>query len=339
MGGVKRSAWYGLKQLEMYEVVGILFSLLAVTLFFAYGDDLDAKQGVEGWHWHPVMWIWDIYRAFIPKAFLVALATLLAIGKWKMGSWRWGLAMTGTVVRFALPFIVLLIIYRAVNFYIPLFSPVDRDDWLMAADEWMFGVQPTMWMQQFITPWLSDFFSFAYMIWFPMIFFTVLLMLLKSRDAVTSYLTSALFAFYIGYVCYTIVPAVGPLYALADQFTVSLSGGAITSMQVGVVVQPLATPRDVFPSLHTAMSCVMLYYIAVYRRRWLWLYAPLVASILISTVYLRYHYVIDVIAGIGLASFTCYFGRRWNLRWRAWRMRDGAAVQAKVTEESQQAGV
>ena len=331
-----RRAWYGLKKLELYEVVGILFSLLALTLFFALGDELDAKQGVQGWHWHPVQWIWDIYRTFIPRASVAALAILLLIGKWKHGNWRWGLQMTGTIVRLAMPFIVLLIVYRAVNFYIPVFAPVDRDSWLLAVDHWIFGQQPSIWLQSWIRPWLSDYFSFVYMIWFPMIFFTVLLMLLKSREAVTSYLTSALFAFYIGYICYTLVPAVGPLYSLADQYTVSLGGGAITSMQMGVVAQDLSIPRDVFPSLHTAMSCVMFFYIAKYRRRWLWLYAPIAVSILMSTVYLRYHYFIDVVAGIALASFTCYFGGRWNLRYRAWRLREAEGVKDGQTGVSVQ---
>jgi membrane-associated phospholipid phosphatase len=310
--------WNGLrKHLELYEWVGIVVSIVATVLFFAYGDELDQKQGVAGWHWHPVLWIWDIYRKFIPKALLTALIVLLALGWWKHRDLRWGLLKTLTVVRIALPFCVLLMIYRALNFYIPLFSPIDRDHWLMAADEWMFGTQPSLWLQSFVTPWLTDWFSFVYMAWFPMIFITLLLLYLKSQQTVTAYVTSALFSFYIGYFCYTLVPAVGPLYTLADQYTVSLTGGALTDLQTGVVVQKdLAVPRDVFPSLHTAISCVMFWYIAKYRRRWIWMYAPMVISILISTVYLRYHYVIDVIAGILLAVFTCYFGERWSLWWQ-----------------------
>lgn len=314
-------AWYGLRKglshLELYEVVGIVISILAMAVFFAYGDAVDQKQGVEGWHWYPVQWIWDIYRDFIPKAFLTALAVLLFVGWWKYRDLRWGVKKTLTIARVALPFCVLLIIYRALNFYIPLFAPVDRDQWLLDVDQWLFGTQPSLWMEPMIRPWLTDWMSFVYMAWFPMIFITLLLMFLHARQTVAAYVTSALFSFYIGYFCYTLVPATGPLYTLADSYTVSLTGGAISDLRQGVVSpNDLAVPRDVFPSLHTAISCVMFYYIAKYRPRWLWLYVPMVVSILISTVYLRYHYVIDVFAGVALAAFTCYAGERWSVWWR-----------------------
>jgi membrane-associated phospholipid phosphatase len=326
-----KKIWAVLGKLELYELVGLIVSVTALSLFLAYGDELDALQGEPGWHYRPVLWIWDIYSQFIPKAIVTALVILVGIGWWKHGSARWGLVQTWNGVRIFLPFCVLLIIYRALNFYIPLFSPVDRDSWLMAADEWIFGVQPAFWLERFIHPVLTDLLSFAYMAWFPMIFFTLLLMMLKSQEAVTSYVTSALFSFYFGYVCYTLVPAVGPLYALQDAFTVALQGGAMTSLQSSVVIQKdMSIPRDVFPSLHTAISCVMLFYVWKYWRKLLWVYAPLVVLILISTVYLRYHYAIDVIAGIALASLMCYFGRKWNLWWRAYREKKTGVPAAPV---------
>jgi membrane-associated phospholipid phosphatase len=321
------------RKLELYEVVGLIVSAVALALFVGYGEALDARQGVPGWHWHPVLWIWDIYRQFIPKAIATALGVLLAIGWWRHRSLTWGVRQTLTILRLGLPFCVLLIIYRALNFYIPLFSPVDRDDWLQQVDGWIFGTQPSLWLQPYIRPWLSDLFSVAYMMWFPMIFFTLLLMMLKSRKAVASYLASALFAFYIGYVCYTLVPAVGPIYALQDVYQVTLQGGAITEFQQRVSTDDLSYPRDVFPSLHTAISCVMFYYVWKYRRPWLWVYAPVVVAILCSTVYLRYHYVIDVFAGMGLAAFTCWLGQKGTEAWNAWRAGESGATGLQGQKE------
>jgi membrane-associated phospholipid phosphatase len=315
-----------MRKLELYEGIGILVSLLCVIGFFALADEIDAKQGEPGWHWYPLTWIWAIYRDFIPKALLYAVLGLGLLGWVRERSWKnwrpgllWGVRQTLKVARYGLPFCVLLIIYRALDFYIPLFSPVDRDQWLLDIDAGMFGgVQPSIWLEPYIRPWATDYLSFVYMAWFPMIFFTLLLMMLKSRQAVSGYVAAALFAFYIGYVSYTIVPAVGPVYTLADAYTTSLSGGALTEFQRGVITaqQDMNVARDCFPSLHTAISCVMLYFVWTYRRAWMWLYGPLVISILISTVYLRYHYVIDVFAGILLAALTCYLGRRGTAWWQ-----------------------
>ncbi|WP_161605010.1 phosphatase PAP2 family protein [Brevibacillus massiliensis] len=312
-----RAIWHGLKKVELYECVGLLFSLFALAVFFLYADLADLKQQKQNWHWHPVRWVWDVYRAFLPKAFGAGLALLLAVGWWKHRDLRWGMRHTLILTRLVLPFCLLLFIYRVLNFYVPLFSPLDRDDWLLHADRWLFGVQPTIWLQQFVHPLLTDCFSFAYMAWFPLIFVTMVLLHFLSKKAVTEYTASVLFTFYLGYFCYLLIPAVGPYYTLQQTYSISLAGGLVTAAQQNLVLPgDLNIPRDAFPSLHTAVSLVMLYFIAVYRPRWLWLYVPLVASILLSTVYLRYHYVIDVIAGIALGLFTSVYSGRWCRKWR-----------------------
>ena len=59
--------------------------------------------------------------------------------------------------------------------------------------------------------------------------------------------------------------------------------------------------RDVFPSGHAAVAAVVQWYSFQYvplLGRWL---LPLTASLLLSTVYLGYHYAVDVVAGLLLA--------------------------------------
>ena len=62
-------------------------------------------------------------------------------------------------------------------------------------------------------------------------------------------------------------------------------------------------PRDCFPSLHTGASLVLLW--GAYRSspRLFWLLCPIVLSIPLACVYLRYHYAVDdIIAGAVLAA-------------------------------------
>ncbi len=64
---------------------------------------------------------------------------------------------------------------------------------------------------------------------------------------------------------------------------------------------------DAFPSGHTAVALVSLFYAGKFRERVLFgILVPCVAALIVSTVYLRYHYVIDVIAGIALAAVTIF---------------------------------
>src|SRR5207245_8291738 len=63
-----------------------------------------------------------------------------------------------------------------------------------------------------------------------------------------------------------------------------------------------AIQRAAFPSGHTAIAIVVLAMAARYQRRLLYPLLGMTVSLVVSTVYLRYHYVIDVIAGLLLAG-------------------------------------
>jgi membrane-associated phospholipid phosphatase len=58
---------------------------------------------------------------------------------------------------------------------------------------------------------------------------------------------------------------------------------------------------DAFPSGHTELTLLVLYYAQRFHRRTFWWILPAGSALIISTVYLRYHYVVDVIAGAFLA--------------------------------------
>jgi membrane-associated phospholipid phosphatase len=59
--------------------------------------------------------------------------------------------------------------------------------------------------------------------------------------------------------------------------------------------------RDVFPSMHVAISCLVWLYAFRNSRPLFWLLSPLILSLWVSTIYLRYHYLVDVAAGLVLA--------------------------------------
>ena len=56
-------------------------------------------------------------------------------------------------------------------------------------------------------------------------------------------------------------------------------------------------------------------------RRAFWFLLPFATGLIISTIYCRYHYAIDVIAGIAFAAITVPLSDRlydwWNARWKA----------------------
>src|SRR5438445_6134498 len=64
--------------------------------------------------------------------------------------------------------------------------------------------------------------------------------------------------------------------------------------------------RDAFPSGHTDITLLSILLAFKFQTRVRWFVAVIGASLIFSTVYLRYHYVIDVIGGAVLALITLY---------------------------------
>jgi len=58
------------------------------------------------------------------------------------------------------------------------------------------------------------------------------------------------------------------------------------------------TKKDCFPSAHAAITLACGYYSFRIGRFWGWLFLPIVLGIVVSTVYLRYHFVVDLIVAI-----------------------------------------
>ena len=73
---------------------------------------------------------------------------------------------------------------------------------------------------------------------------------------------------------------------------------------MATVVQVLGAKIDIFPSLHTAFPCFFALHAFRHREvyRWSWPLLILQAvNISVATVFLRWHYGIDTVAGVALA--------------------------------------
>jgi len=68
------------------------------------------------------------------------------------------------------------------------------------------------------------------------------------------------------------------------------------------------------PSGHTQIVLMVLFLARRHEKTIFYLFLPVVCCLILSTVYLRYHYVIDLIAGAALA-IGCILIAPWLYRW------------------------
>jgi len=180
------------------------------------------------------------------------------------------------------------------------------DPFLISVDHGLFGVHPTVWLERFISPALSAALQFAYISYYfiPLSLGIVLIARGRLREF-EEVLFGILLCFYLSYAGYLLFPAIGPRFTLSHLQT----GDLQLSPLIAAIQETLNTleknKTDAFPSGHTAVSVMSLYYAWSLRERKLCtVLVPTVTALLVSTVYLRYHYVIDVIAGVGLTGLT-----------------------------------
>ncbi len=304
-----------LANVELFEWMGIAASVAAAWIFFVYGRRLDELVGVPHYHWQVVWMISGIYLHFVPWALLVG--TVLLVAWWKLSGAQQGKRLTSYLfaVRVFFAYCLLLIVFRIVNFYVPVLHPGIQDPVLQRMDSTLFGGrQVGEWLQPLVHPWLTHLLTGAYVSWFWLLFATVALLITARKRAVSEYVFASLLTFYIGYVCYVMVPVIGPGYTyhfavpvgdIAPQFTLNR----------------LTVARDCFPSLHTALSVLMVIYVWRYRRPWAVLYIPLACLIIFATLYLRFHYGSDDIAGAVLGVAISVMAPKLHNAWLRWRVR------------------
>ena len=212
------------------------------------------------------------------------------------------------------PAALIPLLYESLGPLIQASQRGSRDAVLIAADRALFGVDVTVWLQRFTRPFWNDFFSIAYVSYY---FLAIVLgAVLWARDPTVArrFIFTLTVCYLASYAGYFAVPALGPRSSLSH--TVPIDGTPIAGTISRTLDELENTKKDVFPSGHTMIAVVVL--LVAYRtaRRLFWWLLPVAACLIASTVYCRYHYVVDVIAGAILAIVTVPLGNRWYDRWK-----------------------
>ena len=246
---------------------------------------------------------------------IIKLKDLEVLKRSKMGGF---IKMILDFLRETLPFAFCISIYTNMHDMVHLVNPNDVDNKLIVLDDYILGFQPAIYLEQFISPELTDFMYFSYSSFlFYILLFTMYLYVRKNYHAFRETLVSVILTFYIGYVGYVIFPAVGPKFTMAHLFETSLSGSYITDRLSFLMDYEISeyTRRDCFPSLHNGVIFLILLFAFKHQKTYAFIFLPFAIALFISTLYLRYHYFIDMIAGFILATAMFYLGPIINNYW------------------------
>ena len=234
-------------------------------------------------------------------------------------------------LRETVPFLACLLIYTNLHDTIGFVNPHDVHWWLVAFDKTIFGVVPCVWAERFIQPRLTDLMQFFYLSFFWIAPSTSLALLVRRKWAEFRKATlGVLVCFYIGYVLYVVFPAAPPRLVLVFEFTKNLRGYSevISTLSAGAFALLPTDSRAAFPSLHTAVSTVSLIYAWRYARTFFYVLVPFVLGLWASTIYLRHHYFVDLVAGWLLAPLAVWVAPHLEAFWARHQVSAGATDTA-----------
>ncbi len=210
-----------------------------------------------------------------------------------------------------MPLFVILFTFDSMGHLTAYINPPDKDALLARLDSYIVGPVPDAWLEWMISPALTVILQVCYTsYYFIPIIFCLILLFGKEVEKFDIALFGITLGFFVSYIGYIIVPALGPRYYLEGQFTHSLMRDGLARAINSTLNFLEGTNRDAFPSGHTEIVLIVLMYAWRYKRLFFWLALPLASGLVLATMYLRYHYVVDVIAGALLAP-VCVRAADW----------------------------
>jgi membrane-associated phospholipid phosphatase len=218
-------------------------------------------------------------------------------------------------LEIALDFYVIacvVVIFDGLGPLIRAVSPVDRDADLVAFDRWLFRTDPTVALERFAAPFLSDVLTVFYALYYfhPIVLGTLVYLDDRTRPPAARdfnrYAFVMVFVFFASYAGYFLVPAVGPRYTVTHAGP--LPRGAVAQAIDSTLDRLESNKRDCFPSGHTMVVIAVLLEALRRSKKTFWSFLPFAVGLVIATVYCRYHYVSDVLAGLALVAVAVPLG-------------------------------
>ncbi|MDP2753399.1 MAG: phosphatase PAP2 family protein, partial [Nitrospirota bacterium] len=257
-----------------------------------------------------------IFYQHIPKApFLISLYSIFFIAQIILIRFKNNGRFMGLFYDLIFPILCVLVIFDSLEWLVHYVNPEDIDPILIRLDYLIFNNHPTIILERIMSPLLTDILQIAYSTYyFIPISLGVVLLLNNQREEFNRTLFLILFCFYLSYLGYILMPALGPRFTISHLQTTELQGLFIAEPLQKLLNKLEGIKRDAFPSGHTAVAVTVLYLAYRFKKRFFWILLPIVAALIFSTVYCRYHYVVDIIAGFGLTLLTIFLGE-WYYEW------------------------
>ena len=219
-------------------------------------------------------------------------------------------AVVARLARYLYPTVLFAAMYSQTGTINHIVFPEFLDPLFQRMEAGLFGVQPAVMLAQWFPQlWLAEYLHFAYFSYYLLfVGLGAFLYLRRPPAQFFDYMFALCATMYTCYVIFILLPVIGARSFNLDD---APGNGPFTAV-MNVIYRHGEIEGAAFPSSHVAIAAVVLYYAFRYARPSVWVLGPVIVSLMVATVYCRYHYAVDVLAGLALAAALIPLWRKIN---------------------------
>ncbi len=300
-----------LHNLKAYDLVVVVFFTFLTTINIIFHSRIE-------------LWL----NLIILNLFVITFAFFLAFMEEKFKNKFW------VSVHYWYIAPLILVTFKELNFLIRPIRVTDYDLLFIKIDRFILHTDPTRFLAQLSFPLLTEVLQIIYgMFYFLPIILAIALLRKKRYVAMDYAVFIVIYGFYLSYLGYFALPGIGPRFTLHNFANINndLPGLFLTnfvremvnlgeSLTANTPNPAAVVQRDVFPSGHTMLTLIVMYLSVKLKSRSKYFLVPVGTLLIFSTVYLWYHYVIDLVGGALLMIF-CVWSGKYIFNW--WRRKVG----------------
>jgi len=264
---------------QVYLVLPLGFSAVFAAVLFLSGDPLSSPTSIMFLLLTPIVGV--------------------AARRWR----RW---------RAWLTLVMIAMSYEALAGVIDAVADTNKLLSLFDFDKYLWGFNLTGWFQTtFSSASMTNLMALLYQLLMPVVFVTSFFIWYRNRHTFGKFVTAILLTSYAALVTFLLLPTVPPWLGGAASNLVRASGmGSIPAFLAPIAILFQPNEFAAFPSLHAAYMIICTYFLLKIDRRIGGAAVVLTVGILLSTLYLGQHYLVDLLAGAAYAIVPCLISER-----------------------------
>ena len=261
------------------QIFGALIPLDIVTLFYVLFSAVYICFGVSS--------LENITSHFIIRLIIIVLIFLLAHLYQKFPN------KLISFFRFLYPMLFLGFFYTETSYMKNIIFEKNFDALFCDIESGLWGCQPSIEFEKTMPhAWFNELMNLFYFSYYLITIVVCFIIYFKNREHSFKSVFVVIFSFYLYYIIFAIFPVAGPQFHLGNS---EAEPHYFFGKIMHYILMNVEEPTGAFPSSHVGIALILSYQAFLHQKKLFYFSLPFVIGICFATVYLRAHYLVDVV--------------------------------------------